>query len=58
MRIRGMLEKGMSLDEIAEKLNHKGVRAPHGRGKWSAARYGKRLSREKGVKVVPGSEIY
>src|SRR6266511_4130487 len=33
MRIRRMLEKGMSLDEIAEKLNHKGVRAPHGRGK-------------------------
>ena len=37
MRIRRMLEKGMSLDEIAEKLNHKGVRAPHGRSKWSAA---------------------
>jgi hypothetical protein len=37
MRIRRMLEKGMSLDEIAEKLNEKGVRAPHGRGRWSAA---------------------
>jgi hypothetical protein len=37
MRIRRMLEKEMSLDEIAENLNHKGVRAPHGRGKWSAA---------------------
>jgi recombinase len=36
MRIRRMLEKGMSLDEIAENLNHKGVRAPHGRGSWSA----------------------
>lgn len=32
-----MLEKGMSLDEIAENLNLKGVRAPHGRGTWSAA---------------------
>ncbi len=37
MRIRRMLEKGMSLDEIAETLNDKRVRAPHGRGKWSAA---------------------
>jgi DNA-binding transcriptional MerR regulator len=37
MRIRRMLEKGVSLDEIAENLNLKGVRAPHGRGKWSAA---------------------
>lgn len=37
MRIRRMLEKEMSLDEIAEKLNEKGVRAPHGRGRWSAA---------------------
>jgi Recombinase len=37
MRIRRMLEKGMSLDEIAEELNEKGVRAPHGRGRWSAA---------------------
>jgi hypothetical protein len=37
MRIRRMLEKGMSLDEIAEKLSEKGVRALHGRGRWSAA---------------------
>jgi hypothetical protein len=37
MRIRRMLEKGMSLDEIAEKLNEKGVRVPHGGGRWSAA---------------------
>jgi hypothetical protein len=37
MRIRRMLEKKMSLEEIAEKLNHKGVRSPHGSGKWSAA---------------------
>jgi Recombinase len=37
MRIRRMLEKGMSLDEIAEELNKKGVRAPHGSGRWSAA---------------------
>ena len=32
MRIRRMLEKGMSLEEIAEKLNDKGVRTPHGSG--------------------------
>jgi hypothetical protein len=32
MRIRRMLEKGMSLDEIAEKLNEKGVRAPSRKG--------------------------
>ena len=31
----------MSLDEIAEKLNEKGVRAPHGRGRWSASTEGK-----------------
>jgi hypothetical protein len=37
MRIRRMLEKGMSLDDIAEKLNEKGVPARHGRGRWSAA---------------------
>lgn len=36
MRIRRMLEKGMSLEEIAERLNDKGVRMPHGRGEWSA----------------------
>jgi hypothetical protein len=27
----------MSLDEIAEKLNEKGARARHGRGRWSTA---------------------
>jgi hypothetical protein len=27
----------MSLDEIAEDLNRKRVRAPHGSGSWSAA---------------------
>jgi hypothetical protein len=37
MRIRRMLEKGMALEEIAKNLNHKGVRTPHGSGKWSAA---------------------
>jgi len=36
MRIRRMLEKGMSLEEIAENLTHKGVRRPHGRQTWSA----------------------
>jgi hypothetical protein len=37
MRIRRMLEQGMSLEEIAESLNHKQVRRPHGSSKWSAA---------------------
>jgi hypothetical protein len=37
MRIRRMLEKGMSFKEIAEKLNDKSVRTPHGSGSWSAA---------------------
>jgi hypothetical protein len=36
MRIRRMLEKGMSLEEIAGTLNHKRVRRPHGSAKWSA----------------------
>jgi hypothetical protein len=31
-----MLEKGMSLEEIAENLTHKGIRRPHGSSKWSA----------------------
>jgi hypothetical protein len=31
-----MLEKGMSLEEIAEKLNDKRVRRPHGSSSWSA----------------------
>jgi hypothetical protein len=35
-RIRRMLEKGMSLEEIAEELNEKGVRRPHGSSSWSA----------------------
>ena len=35
MRIRRMLEKGMSLEEIAENLNHKGIRTPHGHATWS-----------------------
>jgi hypothetical protein len=37
VKIRTMLDKKMSLDEIAETLNRKGVSAPHGSGKWSAA---------------------
>ena len=36
MKIRRMVEKGMSLEEIAEKLNHKGIRRPHGSPTWSA----------------------
>lgn len=35
MRIRRMLEEGMSLEEIAEDLNRKGIRRPHGSAKWS-----------------------
>jgi hypothetical protein len=37
MRIRRMLEKGMSLDEIAENLNRKGIPRPHGQATWSAS---------------------
>jgi hypothetical protein len=36
VRIRTMLEKGMSLEEIAEKLNHKGIKRPRGSATWSA----------------------
>ena len=31
-----MLEKRVSLEELAENLNHKRVRRPRGSGKWSA----------------------
>lgn len=37
MRIRRMIEKGKSLDEIAEVLTRKKVRRPHGSTKWTAA---------------------
>jgi hypothetical protein len=36
-RIRRMLEKGMSLEEIAENLNGKGIQRPHGHTSWTAA---------------------
>lgn len=36
-RIKRMLKKGMSLEEIASRLNHKSVRTPHGTPRWSAA---------------------
>lgn len=36
MRIRRLLEKGMSLEEIADDLNGKQVRRPHGRSSWTA----------------------
>ena len=36
VRIKRMLEKGMSLEEIAENLNHKAIRRPHGSATWSA----------------------
>jgi hypothetical protein len=31
-----MIEKGMSLEEIAKDLKHKGIRRPHGSATWSA----------------------
>ena len=37
IRIRAMLEKGASLEEIAETLNQKQIRRPHGSAKWSPA---------------------
>ena len=37
MRIRRMLEKGMSLQKIADDLNENGIRRPHGSAKWSAS---------------------
>ena len=36
LKISGMLEKQMSLEEIAENLNHKGIRRPHGSVTWTA----------------------
>jgi len=36
VRINRMLEKGMSLEEIAENLNNKGIKKPHGSATWSA----------------------
>jgi hypothetical protein len=35
-RIRRMLEKKMSLEEIAEELNQKRIRRPRGSATWSA----------------------
>ena len=35
-RIRRMLEKGMSLEQIAENLTQKQIRRPHGSSKWTA----------------------
>jgi hypothetical protein len=36
MSIRRMLEKGMSLEDIAENLTQRRIRRPHGSSKWSA----------------------
>lgn len=36
VRIRTLLEKGMSLEQIAEQLNRKHVRRPHGSQTWTA----------------------
>jgi DNA-binding transcriptional MerR regulator len=44
MRIRRVLERGMSLEEIAENPNHKGIRRPHGSATWSAISVRKRSS--------------
>ncbi len=35
-RIREMLERKISLEEIADALNAKNIRAPHGTNRWSA----------------------
>jgi hypothetical protein len=36
-RIRRMLEKEMSLEDIAENLTRQGIRRPHGSSKWTAS---------------------
>jgi hypothetical protein len=36
-RVATMLDQDLSLEEIAAKLNAKGVKAPHGAGRWTAA---------------------
>lgn len=36
MKIKAMLGKGMSLDQIAVRLNQKSVPPPHGANRWSA----------------------
>lgn len=35
-RIRRMLEKGDSLEQIAQNLTQQGIRRPHGSSKWTA----------------------
>jgi len=35
-KIKAMLAKGMSLDQIADTLNHKKVPRPHGQAAWTA----------------------
>jgi len=37
VKINSMLAKDMSLQEIAEKLNHQAVPTPHGGPRWLAA---------------------
>ena len=53
MRIRRMLEKGMSLEEIAENLNHKGIRRPHGTPRGQPPACGKRSSRSQRLLTSP-----
>jgi len=36
-RIKRMLEKEMSLEQIAERLNQKRIQTPHGSPRWSAS---------------------
>ena len=60
MRIRRMLEEGMSLDQIAENLNRQRVRRPHGSSKWSAAAVRKpsspkRVDTSSGPRYRPGA---
>jgi DNA-binding transcriptional MerR regulator len=37
MRIRRLLEKGLSLEQIAAELNRKQIRRPHGSQTWTPA---------------------
>jgi hypothetical protein len=43
-RVMTLLERDMSLEEIAGDLNRKHVKAPHGSGRWTAASVRKSLA--------------
>ena len=61
MRIRRMIEKRMSLEEIAEDLSRRGIRRPHGSPTRSATTRAEKRSflsngfRRSGARGVPGS---